>query len=42
MSPTPLAAAIGAICTVDRTPKARPCASMDALPESPGMPGVAV
>jgi hypothetical protein len=33
---------VGAIWSVLSTPKARPSASMKALPESPGMPGVTV
>ena len=39
---TPLAPASGASWSVLRTPKARPWRSMNALPESPGMPGETV
>ncbi len=41
-SPTPLEPASGAIASVESVPNARPCLSMNALPESPGMPGVTV
>ncbi len=40
--PTPLLAGTGASSTVESTPSASPLASMKALPESPGMPGVSV
>ena len=42
MSPTPLLPASGAIATVLSTPSAWPLAFRNALPESPGMPGVTV
>jgi hypothetical protein len=37
-----LLAGAGAACTVLSVPNARPWSSMNALPESPGMPGVTV
>jgi hypothetical protein len=42
MSDTLLLAGRGAIDRVDRTPMAWPLAFTNALPESPGMPGVRV
>ena len=42
MSPTPLEPVIGAIATVLSVPSAAPSLDRNALPESPGMPGVRV
>src|SRR5699024_8172561 len=40
--PIPLEAGSGASASVDNTPNASPSASINPLPESPGMPGVSV